>query len=123
MLETQETRIQSLSWEDPLEKEMATYSSIPVFNPLDRGAWWATVHEVTESDTTEWLSMYAEQNGSHKQNERTQPLFQICKDPLMSLNKKVSWPDCIYLIKSLVTQYRTDWGNHEIVGKLYMGME
>ena len=24
----QETRIQSLSWEDPLEKEMATYSSI-----------------------------------------------------------------------------------------------
>ena len=25
---TQETRIQSLGWEDPLEKEMATYSSI-----------------------------------------------------------------------------------------------
>ena len=22
-------------------------------NPLDRGAWWATVHEVTESDMTE----------------------------------------------------------------------
>ena len=22
-------------------------------NPMDRGAWWATVHEVTESDTTE----------------------------------------------------------------------
>ena len=26
--ETQETRVQSLSWEDPLEKEMETYSSI-----------------------------------------------------------------------------------------------
>ena len=22
-------------------------------NPMDRGAWWSTVHRVTESDTTE----------------------------------------------------------------------
>ena len=21
-------------------------------NPMDRGAWWATVHNITESDTT-----------------------------------------------------------------------
>ena len=28
MQETQETQDQSLGWEDPLEKEMATYSSI-----------------------------------------------------------------------------------------------
>ena len=28
-------------------------------NPMDRGAWWATVHVVTESDVTEPLSMYA----------------------------------------------------------------
>ena len=27
-LAVQETRVQSLSWEDPLEKEMATHSSI-----------------------------------------------------------------------------------------------
>ena len=29
MQETQETRVQSLGQEDPLEKEMATHSSIP----------------------------------------------------------------------------------------------
>ena len=28
----QETRVQSLGWEDPLEKEMATHSSIPAWN-------------------------------------------------------------------------------------------
>ena len=28
MQETQETRIQFMGWEDPLEKEMATHSSI-----------------------------------------------------------------------------------------------
>ena len=27
-------------------------------NPIDRGAWWATVNEVTESDTAELLSMH-----------------------------------------------------------------
>ena len=33
-----------------LEKEMATHSSI-LENPMDRGAWWATVHGVTKSQT------------------------------------------------------------------------
>ena len=27
-------------------------------NPVDRGAWWTTVHGVTELDTTEQLSMH-----------------------------------------------------------------
>ena len=49
----QETQVQSLGQEDPLEKEMATHSSILAWriNPMDRGAWWATVPEVTKSQT------------------------------------------------------------------------
>ena len=38
--------------EDPLEKEMVTHSSILAWkNPMDRGAWRATVHGATESRT------------------------------------------------------------------------
>ena len=36
----QETQVQSLVWEDPLEEEMAIHSStIGLENPMDRGAW------------------------------------------------------------------------------------
>ena len=44
----------SLGEEDPLEEGMATHSSILAWkNSMDRGAWWATVHEVAELDRTE----------------------------------------------------------------------
>ena len=44
--------VQSLGWEDPLEKGMATHSSILAWrNAIDRGAWWATIHGVTKSQT------------------------------------------------------------------------
>ena len=42
-----DTRVQSLGLEDLLEKEMALqYYCLE--NPIDRGAWWATVHGVTK---------------------------------------------------------------------------
>ena len=49
----QETQVRSLV-RKILQKEMATHSSILAWRtPLDRGAWWATVHGVAkESDTT-----------------------------------------------------------------------
>ena len=49
----QEMQVRSQGWEDPLEKEMATHSSILALRiPKDRGAWWTIVHGVTESDKT-----------------------------------------------------------------------
>ena len=45
-----ETQVQSLGWEDPLEKEIAAHSSILAWeNPMDGGAWWATAHGVAKS--------------------------------------------------------------------------
>ena len=39
LLAMRETWVRSLSWEDPLEEGMATYSSIlDLENPMDRGA-------------------------------------------------------------------------------------
>ena len=47
----QETCVQPLGWEDPLEKGMETHSSILAWRiPMDR-AWQATVHGVAKSWT------------------------------------------------------------------------
>ena len=49
-----ETSVGSLGWEDPLEKGMATHSNILAWRiPMDQGAWQATVHGVSKSQT--WL--------------------------------------------------------------------
>ena len=51
MQERQEMGVQSLGREDPLEKEMATHSSILAWkNPID-GAWRVTVHGIAKSWT------------------------------------------------------------------------
>ena len=52
----QETCVQSLGREDPLEKRTANplqYSGLE--NSMERGAWWATVHGVARGDMTERL--------------------------------------------------------------------
>ena len=52
----QETWVRSPGWEDSLEEGMANHSSFLAWRiPIDRGAWWATVHGVPESDMTERL--------------------------------------------------------------------
>ena len=45
----QEIQVRSLEQEDPLEKGMATQSCILPYldNSMNRGAWQATVHEIT----------------------------------------------------------------------------
>ena len=52
MQEMLEIWVQPLGQEDPLEKGMATLSSILAWRiPMDRGAWQVTVHRVAKSQT------------------------------------------------------------------------
>jgi hypothetical protein len=55
--EIQETWVESLGQEDPQGQDMATPC---LENPMDRGAWWATVHGpgYQESDLTDQLSTH-----------------------------------------------------------------
>ena len=47
-----ETLVRPLGWEDPLEEEMATHSSILAWrNPMYRGHWRARAHGIAKSGT------------------------------------------------------------------------
>ena len=50
--EMQETWVQSLGWEDPLEKGKAyPLQNSGLENSMDRGAWQATIHGAAKSRT------------------------------------------------------------------------
>ena len=55
----QETQVRSLSWEDPLEKEMAVHSNILAWKiPWARSLVGCCPWGHKESDTTEWLHFH-----------------------------------------------------------------
>ena len=53
----QETRVRSLVWKDPLEKEMATHSTIPAWKIPQRSLAGYSIWGSKELDTTERLTL------------------------------------------------------------------
>ena len=45
-------------------------------NPVDRGAWWATIHGISESDTTE----ATEHTYMQEAEERPELTFSLCQE-------------------------------------------
>ena len=89
--------VQSLGWDNPLEKGMSTISSILAWRIPWTGAWWAIVHGVTEnwtrlSNYTFTFTMITNSKSSpgNKQN------FWLCAgSPLFSL---ISTTERLYTI-------------------------
>ena len=67
-----EMQVWSLGQEDPLEEERATHSDILAWRiPIDRGAWWATVHGVPQS----WMQLSDLACSRH--SDREHPCFSM----------------------------------------------
>ena len=66
-----------MGWEDPREEGMAIHSSILAWRiPMDRGAWWATIHGVTKSQT------HLRDSGQHSTCIVGFPGGSVVKNPL-----------------------------------------
>ena len=94
----QETWVRYLGWEDPLEEGMATHSSLLAWrSPIDKGAWQATAHGVTKSQTrlNDW---------AHALCSLT--LFQLWMDVLWLLSPPLSvLPHLFQFVLSILREW------------------
>ena len=88
----QETPVQLLGREDPLEKGMAAHSSILTWRILmDRGTWRATIHSVAKCQTwLEWLM--------HSAAEHIYICMYIKNEPRKNKEIHLSIWDIFYLL-------------------------
>ena len=89
----QKTWVQSLGWEDPLEKGKATHSSILTWRILRTIPWG---HK--ESDTTKWLSLtyLLEALLKYSTNISTPILCQACSEHQIFYSEQGMQLDCLH---------------------------
>ena len=81
-----ETWVWSLGWEDPLEEGMATHSSILAYrSPMDRRAWWATVHGIAKRH--DWATKHSTYNG----HSGCLHILTIVNNPVMTVRVQISF--------------------------------
>ena len=90
-----ETWVRSLGWEDPLEEGMAPHSNILAWKiHMDRGAWLATGHRVTQSWTQLCIFMKQEavscqnmeNNNTVKSNPKASKSNPICEIQILNID-------------------------------------
>ena len=104
-LPIQETQVRPLGQEDLLEKDTATHSSIlGLENPMDRVAWWATVHGVAKGQTRlSTHTMVIEQNT----NNPTQKTSEQTPRPAWDLHSREL--PCDSLLNSFQNSLQSLW--------------
>ena len=93
-------RAQFLGQGDPLEKEMATHSSLLAYkNPMERGAWQVTGHGVAKSriGLSDWARTHAENSravisAAEPWLETPHPVSS-CLTPCLRLGQGSQWAD------------------------------
>ena len=83
----QESQDWPLGREDPMEKRVATHSSILAWRIpwTERGAWWATVLGAAESHMTEWLTHTHTHTHTHT---------DLCPTRLATQGPWLQWSRC-----------------------------
>ena len=113
----QEPWVRSLGWEDPLEEEMATHSSIFAWRiPMERGAWWAIVHGIAESGTTEWI--HAHKHGTTYIFSNFMFLFSLEKYPGVGLLDHMVVLFFVFLGTSILKEINPEFSMEGLMLKL-----
>ena len=86
-----ETWVQSLGWEDPLEKGKATYSSILAW----RIPWTVYPWGCKESDTTERLSLSAAEKIKEQKENKAGEEWGERRAPRLTHGSYISLPGCL----------------------------
>ena len=100
----------SLGQEDPLEKgghgNLLQYSCLE--NLMDRGAWRATVHRVTQSDMTEQALM-------HTHSETAQ--LRLGLGPTAFSLKSHTWSQNLMMLRLFMSSHRKNSVRYKVIGK------
>ena len=86
-----ETWVQSLGWEDPLEKGMATHSSMLAWRiPMDKGAWQATVHWVIKV-RHDWMTQHRATTGFTRLLSWTTTIINVLSITVPQVMQQTNW--------------------------------